>query len=763
MGLGSFTVCTLLLWTMAASTASDASQTYIIHIDASKVENLERSLQETRQMYESMIKLSADDGLETSAPQLLYVYQTAMSGFAAKLSIEQSELLKKADGVLSVTPDELLSLHTTYSPQFLDLLDGEGLWRKSEKMASSDVIVGIVDTGIWPEHGSFRDTNMPPVPSKWRGSCETGRRFSRSNCNRKLIGARFFYKGYESSIGKINRTEEFLSPRDSHGHGTHTASTAAGNRIAGASMLRFANGTASGISPGSRIAAYKACWAQGCASSDLMAAIDRAVADGVDVLSLSLGGFPKPYYGDSIAIASFGAVQKGVFVSCSAGNLGPLSSSVSNTAPWIMTVGASSMDRHFPAFVKLGSGRQLIGSSLYPGEGADKLPVVYRQSAGGDGAEFCTNGTLDRRLVKGKIVVCEYGIISRTAKGAEVKKAGGAGMLLLNHENAGEELLADAHVLPAASLGASAAKILGSYLNSSNPTASMSFKGTTYGDLAPRVSAFSSRGPNAVDLDVIKPDVIAPGLNILAAWPPTISPSMLDSDKRRVNFNILSGTSMSCPHVSGAAALLKSVHPRWSPAAIKSALMTTAYTVNNRLLPISDSSGSAPAKDGTPFTFGSGHVDPERASDPGLIYDMSATDYLRYLCGLNYSSSQISAFAGGNFTCPPNPISHSGRLNYPSFAVNFISPNTSLIHTRTVTNVGEAPSTYRLQVVAPEGVRVSVQPRTLPFRNLGQKLSYRVRFTSLKSFSGATGPSFGSIMWVSGHYRVRSPVAIAWL
>ncbi|CAM8923856.1 unnamed protein product [Rhodiola kirilowii] len=746
--------------------SSDTSQTYITHMDASKVKNVANSFHETRQFYESIIKLStpdkADEDLEITTPQLLYVYQTAMSGFAAKLSFEQYEFLKKVDGVLSVTPDELLRLDTTHSPRFLDLLEGKGLWARANVAVASDVIVGIIDTGIWPEHASFHDSDMSPVPSKWKGSCQKGRQFSHSNCNKKLIGARFFYKGYESSTGKINRTSEFLSPRDSHGHGTHTASTVAGNRINGASMFGFANGTASGISPGSRIAAYKACWSQGCASSDLTAAIDQAVADGVDVLSLSLGGFPKPYYGDSIAIASFGAIQKGVFVSCSAGNLGPITSSVSNTAPWIMTVGAGSLDRHFPTYVKLGDGRKLTGSSLFPGKGTDKLPLVYKKSAGKGGAEFCTKGALDRRVVKGKIVVCENGMIGRTEKGAQVKTAGGAGMLLLNHENAGEELLADAHVLPAASLGASAAKVVRSYLNSSNPCASISSTGTVYGDPAPLVSAFSSRGPNAVDSDIIKPDVIAPGLNILAAWPPTTSPSMLASDKRRVKFNILSGTSMSCPHVSGLAALLKSVHPHWSPAAIKSALMTTAYTEDNHKSPISDASSSVSPNDATPFGFGSGHVDPDRASDPGLVYDIITKDYLLHLCSLNYTSSQMSLFSGGNFTCPPPFGKSQFNLNYPSFSVNFVSPNTVLIHRRTVTNVGKPSSTYKVQVNTPKGVRVTVQPKTLSFKKLGQELSYKVRFTAIKDGLDAT-TSFGSIVWVSSHYSVRSPIAAAWL
>ena len=254
------------------------------------------------------------------------------------------------------------------------------------------------------------------------------------------------------------------------------------------------------------------CWTAGCANSDILAAMDRAVADGVDVLSLSLGGVSRPYYSDNVAIASFGAVQRGVFVSCSAGNSGPSSSSVGNTAPWIMTVAASYIDRSFPTKVKLGNGKTFEGSSLYSGKRTKQLPLVYASTAGGIGANFCIDGSLSPKLVKGKIVVCERGINSRTQKGEQVKKAGGAGMLLLNTEDEGEELFADPHILPATSLGASAGKAIKNYIGSAKtPTASVTFKGMVYGNTAPAMAAFSSRGPSLIGPDVIKPDVTAPG------------------------------------------------------------------------------------------------------------------------------------------------------------------------------------------------------------------------------------------------------------
>ncbi|KAK9266489.1 hypothetical protein L1049_021671 [Liquidambar formosana] len=695
----------LLAFMATTSMASTEKRTYVIHMDKAKVTSLHNSPGNTKQWYEAVLdsitEFSAqeEEEQETSPPQLLYAYETAIFGFAAKLSTKQFESLNKVDGFLSATPDEILSLHTTHSPQFLGLQNGKGLW--SAPKLASDVIIGIVDTGIWPEHVSFQDTSMSPVPSKWKGSCEEGTKFSTLNCNKKLIGARAFFKGYEAVAGRINETVNFRSPRDSEGHGTHTASTAAGNVVAGASMFGMANGSAGGMSYTARIAAYKVCWPAGCTSSDILAAIDQAVADGVDVLSLSLGGAPKPYHSDSIAIATFGAIQTGVFVSCSAGNSGPLSSTVSNMAPWIMTVAASYLDRSFPTTVKLGNGETYEGASLYSGKPTKQLPLVYGETAGGQGAGYCTDGSLSSKLVKGKIVVCERGMNSRTQKGEQVKMAGGAGMLLLNTREEGEELFADAHILPATSLGASAAKAIKTYVGSGKKvTASILFKGTLYGNPAPAMAAFSSRGPSSIGPDVIKPDVTAPGVNILAAWPPNTSPTLLNSDKRSVLFNIISGTSMSCPHVSGLAALLKSTHKDWSPAAIKSALMTTAYTLDNKKAPIADVGSAGSSESATPFAFGSGHVDPERASNPGLVYDITTEDYLNYLCSLNYTSSQIVLLSRGSFSCPNDPTLQPGDLNYPSFAVLFNGDarNTTVTYKRTVTNVGTPMSTYTVQV-----------------------------------------------------------------
>ncbi|XP_038681592.1 subtilisin-like protease SBT1.1 [Tripterygium wilfordii] len=709
-----------LVFMAAASFALAEKKTFIVHMDHTKMK-ASNPQQWYQDLMDSVYDPSIDEEEEddTTPPDLLYSYENAFSGFAAKLSTKQLESLKKMNGFLYATPDRMLSLHTTHTPQFLGLQSAKGLWSASN--LSSDVVIGVLDSGIWPEHNSFHDSGMPPVPAKWKGKCEMGKKFSPSNCNKKLIGARYYYKGYEAAYGEINQTIDFLSPRDKNGHGTHTASTAGGSVVDKASLFSFASGSASGMMYTSRIAVYKVLWEKGRgATADLLAAIDQAVADGVDVLSLSLGGAAEPYYLDVVAIAAFGAIQKGISVVCAAGNEGPSFFTVANTAPWLMTIAASYLDRSFPATVKLGNGLSFQGSSLSQSHATKHLRLVYGKTAGGEGADYCIPGSLDHNLVKGKIVVCQHGNHGRVAIGEQVKVAGGAGMLLLNTESQGEELFADPHVLPAIALGVSKGKAIIKYLNSSEkPTASITFEGTLHGTRAPMMAAFSSRGPNKVDLNVIKPDVTAPGANILAAWPPIVSPSMLTSDKRSVKFNIISGTSMSCPHVSGLVALLTSVHKNWSPAAIKSALMTTAYTMDNKKAPIVDVANYFdPA---TAFELGSGHVNPVAAVDPGLVYDITAEDYLLYLCSLKYTSYQIAAISRGSFSCPEKFSPQPGDLNYPSFAVNFEgkAKNVSFTYKRTLTNVGTPKSSYMVHLDEPNGVAVAVNPKILKFEKLG--------------------------------------------
>lgn len=396
---------------------------------------------------------------------------------------------------------------------------------------------------MWPQHPSFSDTDLPAIPSRWRGTCESGPDFASSVCNRKLVGARSFSRGFQAAGGNIS----VVSPRDLNGHGTHTASTAAGSPVANASLFGYASGIARGMAPGARVAVYKVCWTQGCYGSDILAGINSAIEDGVDVLSMSLGGGASPFFRDPVAIGAFSAIRQGIFVACSAGNSGPTASSLTNTAPWIATVGAGTLDRDFPANVQLGNGKQYTGVSLYSGEwdAKQKLSIVYNKGVQvrSNSSKLCLPGTLDPAQVKGKVVLCERGMNARAQKGQVVKEAGGAGMILINLAVNGEELVADSHLLPAINVGAKSGDTIRDYvLSDKNPTVEMSFGGTVLGVRpSPVVAAFSSRGPNTLVPELLKPDMIGPGLNILAGWTGSVGPSELAEDERRSDFNIISG------------------------------------------------------------------------------------------------------------------------------------------------------------------------------------------------------------------------------
>jgi len=759
--------------TLTLSTSTPQKQTFIIQVQ----HNSKPSIFPThKNWYES----SLSSITKTTSNNIIHTYDTVFHGFSTKLTQLEAQNLQKLSHVITIIPEQIRTLHTTRSPEFLGLKTAAKTGLLHETDFGSDLVIGVIDTGIWPERQSFNDRELGPIPAKWKGSCVAGKDFPATACNRKIIGAKYFSGGYEATSGKMNETTEFRSARDSDGHGTHTASIAAGRYVSPASTLGYAKGVAAGMAPKARLAVYKVCWTGGCFDSDILAAFDAAVADGVDVVSLSVGGVVVPYHLDVIAIGAFGASDAGVFVSASAGNGGPGGLTVTNVAPWVATVGAGTIDRDFPADVKLGNGKIINGVSIYGGPGLTPgrmYPVVYAGSGehgggeGGDGysSSLCLAGSLDPKFVKGKIVVCDRGINSRGDKGEVVKKAGGIGMILANGVFDGEGLVADSHVLPATAVGAIGGDVIRSYIadgakSRSLPTATIVFKGTRLGVRpAPVVASFSARGPNPESPDILKPDVIAPGLNILAAWPDRVGPSGSASDHRRTEFNILSGTSMACPHVSGLAALLKAAHPDWSPAAIKSALMTTAYTVDNKGDPMLDESNGNVS---TVFDYGAGHVHPEKALDPGLVYDISVYDYVDFLCNSNYTTTNIKVITRKIADCSnAKKAGHSGNLNYPTLSAVFQQYGKHKMSThfiRTVTNVGDPKSVYKVTINPPEGMVVTVKPDMLPFRRVGQKLNFlvRVQTREVKLSPGSSLLKSGSIVWSDGKHIVTSPLVV---
>lgn len=735
-------------------------RTYIVHMDKS---SMPTSFDDHFQWYDTSLRSVSDSA------DMLYTYNNVIHGFSTRLTAEEAESLEQQQGILSVLPEVVYELHTTRTPEFLGLGKLEALFPQSS--SGSDIVVGVLDTGVWPELESYDDTGLGPVPSSWKGSCEVGKTFNSSSCNRKLIGARFFAAGYEASYGPIDETVESKSPRDDDGHGSHTSSTAAGSAVTGASLFGYASGTARGMAAKARVAMYKACWIGGCFGTDLLAAMEKAIEDGVDVLSMSIGGGLSDYYRDTVAIGSFAAMAQGIFVSCSAGNSGPSAGSLSNVAPWITTVGAGTLDRDFPAYVTLGNGKNFSGVSLYSGKPLSDLlvPLVYAANASNSSSgSLCMTDTLTPDKVKGKIVVCDRGLNSRVEKGSVVKAAGGVGMILANSDSFGEELVADAHVLPASAVGQKAGDLIKKYLSTDpTPTGTIAFGGTKL-DIQPSpvVAAFSSRGPNVITPEILKPDLIAPGVNILAGWTGAVGPTGLGTDTRHVSFNIISGTSMSCPHISGLAALIKAAHPQWSPAAIRSALMTTAYTTYKNGKTIQD---IATGTTSTPFDYGAGHVDPTSALDPGLVYDTTVDDYLGFLCALNYTSSQIKMATKRDYTCKLGKKYNVGDLNYPSFAVPLQTESgkggtsgvsSTVKYTRTLTNVG-TPATYKVSVTSQvTSVKILVEPESLSFGELYEKKSYTVTFIASSMPSGTT--SFARLEWSDGKHAVGTPVAFSW-
>ncbi|KAF3442387.1 hypothetical protein FNV43_RR16303 [Rhamnella rubrinervis] len=683
-------------------------------------------------------------------PQIFHAYKNVVTGFAARLTAEQVRAMKDKEGFVSSQLERTLSLQTTHTPKFLGLLkqhQGLGFWNRSNY--GKGVIIGVVDSGIFPDHPSFRDEGVPPPPAKWKGKCE----FKSKLCNNKLIGAR--------NLQKVIKTEP---PYDKDGHGSHTAGTAAGNFVKGANVFGNAYGTAVGVAPHAHLAIYRACSKKACAESDILAAIDVAVEDGVDVISISLGDNHvrlNHFYSDLIAVGAFGATQKGIIVSCAASNSGPHHETLSNEAPWMLTVGASTIDRTIKATATLGSGAEFDGESLFQPKDyrPTLLPLVYAGSNGNQSSALCMKNSLTNVKVKGKIVLCENGGgIPRISKGKEVKRAGGVGMILMNQKADGYTTLADAHVLPATHVGYASGLKIKAYINSTkDPKAKILFKGTVIGNqkFAPAVASFSSRGPSKASPGILKPDIIGPGVSILAAWPFSVDNSTTSISKKST-FNVIPGTSMACPHLSGIAALLKSSHPHWSPAVIKSAIMTTADVVSLARKPIVDETLS-PAD---LFATGAGHVNPSKANDPGLVYDLQPDDYIPYLCGLKYTDQQVEAIIQRKVKCSQVKSIPETQLNYPSFSVLLGSKTQSF--TRTVTNVGKASSTFTLGVSVPQGIGMRVSPRKLVFTKVNQKATYTVEFIpqSKAGMDGNRQFGEGYLKWVSGKYSVRSPISV---
>ncbi|KAM0875014.1 hypothetical protein ACQ4PT_037075 [Festuca glaucescens] len=757
----------LFSFSIVSASTKQQGQVYIVNLGEHAGARAKEAILEDHHA----LLLSVKGSEEEARASLLYSYKHTLNGFAALLSGEEATKLSERTEVVSTyRSDGRWSPHTTRSWEFVGFEEGlRGLHSKerlpSSSNAGENVIVGMLDSGIWPESKSFGDEGLGPVPARWKGVCQGGDSFNSSSCNRKIIGARYYLKAYEAHHGSLNTTYAFRSPRDHDGHGTHTASTVAGRTVPGVSALGgFASGTASGGAPLARLAIYKVCWPipgpnpnieNTCFDADMLAAMDDAVGDGVDVMSVSIGasGKPPPFANDGIAVGALHAARCGVVVVCSGGNSGPAPATVSNLAPWILTVGASSIDRSFNSRIRLGDGRVIMGQTVTPYQlpGNKTYQMVYAAHAAVPGTPAnvtnqCLPNSLSPAKVRGKIVVCLRGSGLRVGKGLEVKRAGGAAMVLGNPPMYGSEVPVDAHVLPGTAVSNADVDTILKYISSSaNPTAYL-YRSRTVVDVRPSpvMAQFSSRGPNVVEPSILKPDVTAPGLNILAAWSEASSPTKLDGDDRVVKYNIVSGTSMSCPHVAATAVLLKAAHPDWSAAAIRSAIMTTATTSNAEGGPIMNGDGTAAG----PMDYGSGHIRPKHALDPGLVYDASFQDYLLFACSSGGGLDR-------SFPCPASPP-RPHELNHPSLSLHGL--NGSVTVRRTVTNVGQHGAHYSVAVVEPPGVSVKVSPASLSFARTGEKQTFEITVEA----KGRMSRKYlaGSYTWSDGVHVVSSPIVV---
>ncbi|XP_025800523.1 subtilisin-like protease SBT4.3 [Panicum hallii] len=664
------------------------------------------------------------DADRSASDRILHSYKRSLNGFAARLTELEAHKLSSMEGIVSVFPSRTRELLTTRSWDFL----GFPQTPLEELPLEGDVIVGMLDSGVWPDSPSFSDDGMSPPPRRWKGACQN------FTCNNKIIGARAYSNGATG-----------MSPLDDHGHGSHTASTVAGRAVGNVSLAGLAAGTARGAVPGARLAIYRVCWQRGhCGDADVLAAFDDAVADGVDVISFSIGSkAPSPYFEDAAAIGSFHAMRRGVLTSAGAGNAGVVAGgSVCNVAPWMLSVAASSIDRRLVDKIVLGNGKTIVGASI------NTFPPVQNATLAFPVNGSCDPDDLDGGSYQGKIVLCP----GQEGYGLGPKLAGAAGAVLVGDQPD----VAFPLPLPALVVSQDQFDEILAYVNStSNPVGTIGGTETATDPQAPKPASFSSPGPNLITPGILKPDLSAPGIEIIASWSPLSPTKFNPKDNGKVLYNIESGTSMACPHASGAAAYVKSFHRDWSPAMIMSALITTATPINT------------PANSGSnELKYGAGQLNPAKARDPGLVYDASERDYIAVLCAQGYNATALALVTGSNATaCANASVAGSvvGDLNYPTMAAQ-VDPgkNFTVGFPRTVTNVGDGGAVYNVKVVfavgAADGLAVAVSPSRLEFSEQNAKASFTVTVAGVAPGVGRVVSA--AVVWSNGEHEVRSPVVV---
>jgi hypothetical protein len=688
-------------------------------------------------------------------------YAVALNGFTASLSPAQAKRLAKAPGVLSVTKDIPRELTDDKNPvDFWRLSGSTGVWQKlgGKATAGRGVVVGIIDTGYWPESPSFAGGPLGTAPPSgtddpyrpyqvggqirmnkpdggtFTGTCQPGEtpasNFTGAECNTKVISARHFATAYKANTPVGERTD-YLAARARDGHGSHVGSTAVGNADVPATVNGRSFGKISGVAPAAKMAVYKVCFTSvdhpdtTCYTTDSLDAIEQAIADGVDVINYSISSSDD--LADPVDLAFLSAASAGIFVSASAGNSGPGPSTVDHVAPWLTTVAASTV-APYAGTVALGNGAKYAGISTTVFSDVGPAPLVAAARVRRSGvsvarSSVCVARTLDAAKVAGKIVVCDRGVNTRVQKSDEVDRAGGIGMVLVNLTQNSRD--ADTHKVPTVHLNVPRSLTVRGYALTTGATATLRRGNLTTTPIAyPQVGGFSSRGPSRGNGgDLLKPDIAAPGVAVLAA----VSPDTADGRM----FDFYSGTSMSAPHIAGAAALYFGKKPTWSPMAVKSAMMTTTARVKNP-----DGSLNRDY-----YAQGAGNARPSTMFDPGLIFESGESDWLSFLeaYGLDY----------GPEVEPVDPSDY----NSPSIAIGRLAGTQTV--TRKVTAV--KPGMYKASVRV-DGVDAIVTPSLLTFTRVGQTKTIKV--TLKRRSAPLTKVAFGSLALESTGVIVRIPIAV---
>jgi subtilisin family serine protease len=644
--------------------------------------------------------------------------RVAYGGVAAVIPANSVKTVLAIPGVVAVQQDKLEQPLTDSSPEFVNATAVYSQLGTTAN-AGQGVLFGDLDTGLWPEHPSFADLGNLPAPPGPALTCDFGDNpltpaVDVFACNNKLIGGQPFLDTYNAVIGG----EVFPdSARDSNGHGTHTSSTTAGNIVNSAPVLGVDHGPIHGLAPGAYVAEYKVCGMQGCFSSDSAAAVGQAILDGVDVINFSISGGTQPF-SDPVELAFLDAYAAGVLVSASAGNEGPGPATVNHLGPWTTTVAASTQARKWQKSITLYGGGTpdtvtIDGTGIVPDTIDDQTLVTLAATAPGYGVADCSTPAAPGTFTD-QIVACRRSP-NRVQKGLNVLAGGAVGMLLYNGPGDFFPEMSDSHFLPTVHT-ADGQTVLDFLANHVSTFATMggTSSAPAQGDV---MAGFSSRGPGGL---FIKPDITAPGVQILAGNTPV--PDEPASGPPGQYFQSIGGTSMSAPHVAGAAVLVRAVHPTWTPGQIKSALMTTAVTdvvKEDRVTPAD------------PFDFGSGRIDIGAAASAALTFDESATDF----------------FALGDD--PVNAVT----LNLPSIDAPVMPGR--LVTTRTAVNTTGATRKFTVATTAPAGSSIKVSPTKF---TLAPGAS-QVLTVTIESSATIGDQQFGQISITAGPNVMHLPVA----